>query len=184
MGLDAWLYRVRKLSDEELLHVTGYNYDLGIVCCPADDEYLLESIEGIYRRKTLNTEIFDMPRIRQAAKVSESAVCTGQAFSNRGITFTFRDTDDHSRSITFRDGEFLTHEYIDYLVFGQEELTYWRNNHDLDEELAEACGGFEDCAYIYLNDAMKEIVLRYVDEITAEDLEDTADSCIVYHPWW
>ena len=201
MGLDMYLNRVTRLTDDEKKLVEE-NEDKTVG--NSFTEFVLTGINGnpIY----IKGEIDDiMPfmhvievqkkhwsetRLKRHFGIPDGAYRVSEQYSHEGNVWTYK-LDDKYFNVVFNDIKDNVDEFIDIHVvkcgyFKISEVAYWRKEYDLDEMLCKAYDGeVRNCGYHKLNDEMRKIILEHESGNIAEcDIEDTEDSVVCYHQWY
>lgn len=200
MGLDMYLNRIQKLTDEEKKLVADYHgkaIDGGIA------EVVLTYIDGspIYTGEIEDImpymHIVDIPKrywneekLKKHFDVPDNAIRVSEQYSHEGNVWTYK-FDGKYFNVAFNDIKDMVDEFLEthivkcgYLKIS--EVAYWRKEYDLDEMLCKAYDGeVMNCGYHKLNDEMRKIILEHeAGNLSECDIEDTEDSVVCYHQWY
>ena len=200
MGLDMYLNRIQKLTDEEKKLVADY-HDKAIGGGIA--EVVLTYIDGrpIYAGEIEDImpymHIVDIPKrywneekLKKHFDVPDNAIRVSEQYSHEGNVWTYK-LDGKYFHVAFNDIKDMVDEFLETHIvkcgyFKISEVAYWRKEYDLDNMLCKAYDGeVRNCGYHKLNDEMRKIILEHESGNLAEcDIEDTEDSVVCYHQWY
>lgn len=196
MGLDMYLYRIRRLSDEERKEADKIKDENELqarfhaVELEDDDEFA--SIRGYIHVVTLKVKRLLYVDVKKALGIPEDAKRQCAFFGGEKFDETWIGKDGKEYHIT---NENLTPELRSNLertvkrkfgLWHEEEIGYWRKEYDLQESLHLAADGdIGNCEYAPLNSEMRRILRRKKwGGFTKEQLADTDDSTVCYYEWY
>lgn len=201
MGLDMYLNRVTRLTDDEK-KLVAENDDKTVE--NSFTEFVLTGINGnpIYIKGEIDDimpfmHVIDVPkkywsetRLKRHFGIPDGAYRVSEQYSHEGNVWTYKLYGKYF-SVVFNDIKDNVDEFVDTHIvkcgyFKISEVAYWRKEYDLDNMLCKAYDGeVMNCGYHKLNDEMRKIILEHeAGKLTAHDIEDTEDSVVCYHQWY
>lgn len=197
MGLDMYLKRITRLTDEEKKYADEADYET------LDGEYCLFRLGDDGEPDTADNGLDDVMPYLHVVKKGVKCIDFKKWFEKEGIPqdarfgmsavgvgerwWMFHANGQDYRldwmALTDKEREELTvTETRTYGVCKMDEVAYWRKSYSLQEALCNACDvAVENCGYYRLNDEIRE-VLR--ENGCDEDLHETDDSIVCYHEWY
>lgn len=205
MGLDMFLERVTRLTDDEKKLVETYDkkvlaYGIEEVIMTNPDgsstcESELDDIMPYIHIVEVPKQYWNKDKLKKHFNIPPDALCVMKAASASNQEWTYRwfDNGDNKKytTIDFSKISEIKDRFIDTHVircgyFKSTEIAYWRKAYDLDNMLCKAYDGeVVNCGYHRLNDKMREIILKHEDgKLTSDDIEDTENSIVCYYKWY
>ena len=198
MGLDMYIYKMSKLTDEEVKQIEGKKFDdiiqknTNYAFIPrADKECDMGSektLLSILKPTTILDDYIDMEKLKKETKVPKTAFLTGRCISKNGGTFIFRwgKTRRRSKEINLKFSElvnFVISKPVNVLVCKKQEVQYYRKHYDLQEALYEISSvPIENVSYIAMTDEMIEAVYRFDDEFKMPEMNE--GDMLAYYEWY
>ena len=203
MGLDMYLYRIRKLDEDEIDELNKIDYEklcrLDFTILTLADEDDMARVRHIRPWITVvkkDVRVRDYDAIKREAGIPEDAHLSGSCYTNGRTAFIFRK-DKQRYEMCWekftqeqRDRCTGTATY-DIAVWRESEVAYWRKEYKLQTRIHSACSTpILNCGYYPLNDEMRKVVLAYEKsredgrQVHAADLESTDSSVVCYHEWY
>ena len=183
MGLDMFLYKYRKLTNEEKealknnvftedhLDKNGYTY---FRITTHDDDFHL--VSGLYYAgflhpaKVMETEL-DMDAVRGDYNIPDDARIVGYRIRPEGSNYTFRwlayDKSTRERDISLSAEEIedkYTLEVMREMFVGASDMvSYWRKYYDLQDHIYELLDEtIENCGYYAVNEDQLESIFDFI----------------------
>lgn len=187
MGLDQFLYKVKRMEENEAQKLNSTHIDTfpRNVWSFFSEDIEKEANEGMFRdllpfmRKVeAITSVYDIAKMKADNDIPQDARIFGRGFYDDRCEFNFvwgKACDKQSKLIVFSKGEYIKHKIVDVYVCYAQEVYYWRKNYQVQETIYDYYDReIENCGY-YLMD--EEFLAELVPEL--EDYED-----IMYHEWY
>lgn len=193
MGLDQYLYRIRKATDADVARVQGRKLrdileDYAIFF--DDEPELIEPIKPYLKRVTVRAIEHDWERMLTEHNVPTDAKLSGWSAGPEGFSYSFRDENKKLYRISLnRDEENKYDIEVDRDVYVANEYTqcaYWRKNHALADELR-TITDIENCGFYPVNEEMWETIITFdtSNGLKANDyIPISENECLVYHEWY
>lgn len=204
MGLDMYLYKVKKLGQKKIKELDGMkekdiyeNYDnIGVFHIPEDeenDEEFYEMFRDIIpycTRICISCDYIDMEQIRKDADISDDWSLGGRIMSPTVYEYRFYSPDGKHKTVTIPVDE-LEKKYIitereEVYVVKRKEVGYWRKQYDLQDLLYKDYGReIYNCGYHRVNANMFDDIMAY-KEVGYGGLnrEIKTDDVLFYHEWY
>ena len=205
MGLDMYLYRITRLTDEEKKEVDamGLNdiYEAGFCTIefypdpetpddPLSDPLLKQILDYLYVIKR-DQQYVNLDRLKKHFGIPEDAKRCGSVqgsgpwkiFFNKGE----KGYEANLHEVPEKELERLMDTVEDtFGICKEEEVAYWRKHYDLQTKLHAACDvPVLNCGYYPLNKDMKAAIRRDgARDLKAADMKATKDSVVCYHEWY
>lgn len=196
MGLDMYLEKITKVSEDELKGITGLHSDdilnKGYNVYSKEDmqreEDLIAPIKNYLTAINYMETYIDIAAIKADNDIPKDAWISGEHGGKDGIGYSFMTKDDKHFQVelTTEDAEkYVITKETEGFVCKSENLAYWRKNYDLHETFEQRCETIvENCGYAPVPDDLLLELIDNGEQITENDIECDEDSIIVYHPWW
>lgn len=191
MGLDMYLYRIKKLTRKEVKQFSGSlvaRLPQGILALEAEwDGY--SSIIPYADILTLKEQLYDYETMKVDTGIPENMHIVMEKIDKNASTFEFADPKNvgDRRCITIPD-DIIDERYTiernkDYIVCHYQDIGYWRKEYDIQSRFYEEIGAVENCGYYVLTDAT---LASLVDDgiLTAAQAKHGVRSAIVYSEWY
>ena len=207
MGLDQFIYRMRRLTDSEISKIEGKNTNdiddilesnVCIIESDAESDILLSGANKVFRSVSLLNDEVDWKALYKSHGIEGDVSWSGmRGGDNPGETLLYlrpiidgelnydedpiklivTDTETHE---TFK----IVNEHEYYVADNEGELYYWRKAWDIQEALADVVGDIENCGYYVLDKEALDLI-REMDKEFDLSLDGLGeDEFLVYHPWW
>lgn len=198
MGLDMYVYKIGKISDEiseklkaKPVHADSFRDDFGVsgICADCYDESLEGSLFPFFTKVRVIKTFWDMEKVWRDYQIPEGCrYDAGGGWSSGYTEFYFCNgkSGDEYESMTVKIPESEESKYLfdkegDIYVFTMEEVAYWRKNYPLfrwlKAHLLETCEKHEDCQYFPVDDEMR-FMMEHLNEIAKKpELFDKDDYC-------
>lgn len=207
MGLDQYLYKVRKLTADEKKQIAGwpaYDLPLWVGCIPEAeiDELLIGDWNGLYDIVAIEEGSLDHDAMERDLGVPDGYVRIATCMSGDMCSMSWGPKDDPggtaprfeaSVSLSAMD-KYRSRKKAKYALFHLgEEFQYWRKFWDIQEDVIEKYVDVENCAYHILPDECLWEMMDYTERDDNDDWnapdEFAPPMCrpnerICYHPWW
>lgn len=200
MGLDMWVYRVTKLSDEGLESIKDVAYDelhniidgLNSWEWDEDTEELLAPVKPFLSFVKKPVEQIKLEKAKEVFNIPKEAAlgaCISGEFyfyvegNPKPYVFDIHKWTPEQRA------KIVETNMLEFALCHIDELLYWRKHYDLQDALHDACElKIENCGFYPLNDKMKKAINDSLRKEGREgeicDLEPTEDSVACYHEWY
>ena len=201
MGLDMYIYRAKRVSEEDLKAINGMSRDdidnkfpRALVVTNEDyDDYPSLYTELLPYMSPVNVKntYIDLVKLKEAYGIPENAYISGEAHENSKISyfFTIPDATEGKRvTLTYEEmEEKFTFERTDEarIVFIK-EVFYWRKAYDIQNKFYES-HPVENCGYYKVScDELAEIADKYDENLgcVVDDFVDDEDVAYFYHEWY
>ena len=184
MGLDMFMFKVRKLSDKEVASLSGKNTQIftnDILFFTKKDvekedtQDMLRDLKPYLTMIPAVTSFYDVEKIKADNDIPAEAMIGMRCHErNNTMRFTFYWKDGR-KEVSFADTDYVIDENVEVYACHHEEIRYWRKNYELQNKIYENYDGeIENCGYYALNEEfLKELFPRrkYFDGI-------------LYHEWY
>lgn len=193
MGLDMYLYHIKKATDEDVAHVQGQKLsniidDYGVYF--DDEPSLIEAIKPYLRQVTVRVTETDWDKLLTEHNIPLDVHLTGWSSGPEGRTYSLRDENDKLYHISLSHEEDERYDIeVDRDVYIAHESTqcgYWRKNYALSDELS-SITHIENCGFYPVNEEMWDAIinLNNSDGLEIEDyIPISDDECLAYHEWY
>ena len=197
MGLDHWLYKVRKCKPSIAPMIEGMTFDDAYAalaeCGESPHGFLVQDtgddmtsdLEPYADRVTLVTFELDEEKLKRDFGIPESAFYVGGRYGNGYASMSYMDEDDNRYTAELDDSN--AHDYdvpVDtpYYVCEALELRQWRKQYDI-QDAVYAAHDIQNCGFHVIDDDMTLDTLEDLDEnLVIPRLRE--GEAIVYHEWY
>ena len=210
MGLDMYVYKITKFTDEEVDAVSKMTYDEIIEKFKLDNfgtfvkytscEYIhlmpeYAELLPFLSKIRIPCRYIDLRKIKEDYKIPEDLFktdCDKITEDNKTyIVFHFEDF-DYTRNIDVKIPEDIFHEsytfeeYTDFYFWKTTEIQYWRKNYELRDILHNRCikSDVENCGWYRVTDEMIVEMKKHNAFEEGVPVVDHTTSELFYHPWW
>lgn len=194
MGLDMYIYRVRKPQLEERTYTAEEISKMGLSSANVDEvkheESLLEQILPYTVVRNVTDSYLDKKKIIADYNLPKDSYVG--MFSWEGIQIS--GTNDNGERVSqFIPDSVIQEKYIIYrtvptYIWKMEEEAYWRKHYELQEWFYDKIEDaydvqVENCGYYILDaDMIAEMNEQFGEHVSEEDPTD--DEALVYHEWY
>lgn len=204
MGMDQYIERVRRLTDDEVRNMTGKPVNELYRCLEDDYSYYdkeeaaspdVKAIRRLMRKVKVLDVKTNWDRLKKDFQIPENYRLVGLASEYYTMTYHFapegmsyNTADENTSKVVNLDvdasGRTKYDEEVpsEYFFVAKRELNYYRNDHTLHEALEACIGrGIENCEFVRLG--KKEIFeIAKHDDITIGPLKEGEG--LFYYAWW
>lgn len=174
MGLDMYLYRIRKPTDEELapllakpdltaddLEEAGF----ATLTAPLDDDCkTLEPYTAVVHCQS--SRYVNLAQIRKDFQIPDNANVVSEGYGKQRVSYTFDNYEDFRMELAFTDAQlerYLFRQEEDLYVFAREEVLYWRKFYPLQNAIHDIFyrlngRSLENCEYWPATDEVLELM--------------------------
>lgn len=190
MGLDQYLFHIRKATDEDAAAMNGRRIEdvrEKYAVFYGDEPHLIEPIKPWLKPITVRTDELDYDAIKSAHDVPLDARITGWCISPEGLSLSLRDTEDNPYRITLTEDEQKPFEIeIEreiYIAHDAEECGYWRKDYALSDDIDLVCPT-ENCGYYPVDEDMWSVIENHSGGLDTDYIPISDEECLAYHEWY
>lgn len=207
MGLDMYLIKLTKVSDEEAAKKKAEDLECDYFTKDKRSEHLLKHVMPWLTESRISIPVWNMNKIKQSVGAPKGAHLTSErhrgdcivefGFSYDGKSYTAVINEDNAK-------DFKTRVYRQVYLVNMENVGYWRKHFPLGEAIHDAFLDtkkpedrivVENCGYYPLTGAVRRVIRKSGkptfdpnDEFGGygygELKTDSPDSVICYHEWY
>ena len=212
MGLDMYIYKMRKMTDEEIgwLSVPNVTFDAiekaGYMCVTAIDEEQFDLIRrpfemGQIHKMTAIVERTNESLIKKDHRIPVRASRVGLVITGDQTTFTYawyaaRVNERKSKAVTLSrkelDDKYTHHNPEEVYVAKTYLVDYWRKYYNLQDFIYETLDErVHNCGYYPLTDVMIDSIYDFIEEDDlyfgekhGKPVYDPEEEILLYHEWY
>lgn len=212
MGLDMYVYHVKKLSDADIERIKGLSFEQIQNLNEFEDiEFdmpvnvaLCESIDGVPKYENLlpfltkinvPRQFVNIVQMKKDYGIPENWSTEGQEWycdheTNKDYTtYLFINPEcTADRGVNMEDEEFeqkyVYTEFTDCYLWMEEEVSYWRKEYELRDRLHRIIGNVENCGYYTCTQEMKDLMRKHNGFHKGIPRVNHKTTELFYHPWW
>lgn len=185
-----YLYRARKLTEDEIKLVDGSDYYSlnGNYVVLFEDELEYDCYVGLrpYLSKiSLVYRTFDEDLFRKVNNIPDSAYFAREVIDGSEVVFILKDDENYYRELRVSEIKLVNYEKVevkDSYIAVIDEVGYWRKEYSLQNKIhnvSDVC--IENCGYYKLNQEMFDVISEELD-IGVYDEYDKMN--LFYHEWY
>ena len=203
MGLDMYIWRMKKVSKEEAKRMNGRKVDeienmYSIFHIPESEENspaVKAVIPYCQKIKAIQSYV-DTDKIVKDNGIQEECYLGMTSYLGNGVNYTFYSSNRNEKllAVTYSWDELnkkYTYEKVEdiYITHKLQEAGYWRKKYELDDAISNACAyDIKNCGYYRLTDKMLNAIRKY-DRAGYTSLRATKDTLgedegLFYHIWY
>ena len=190
MGLDQYIYRIRKPQLEERTYTSSELSSLGLSFTSAIDfetnTNLYKSLTPYTTKRDVQHELYDTERMIADYNLPSNSYIWYQAHDSIQIAGTNENGERINQVISHEDVEnkYIKTEIALYYIWEEDEEWYWRKNWDLVDWLEHTMKKpIENCGYYKLNKTLIHRINSKFDAVVAEE-SATTESAPFYWMWY
>lgn len=189
MGLDQYIYRVKKPNLEDKVYTYNEISETGLGMASAIDfetnTSLFEQLIPYAVKRNLVCQLYNVEKMIEDYNLPKDAhiwCWSGDyieigCYKEDGIRVNQRIMDDEIET------KYTKTEVIPYYIWEEDEEYYWRKNYDLQDWIRNVIEGVDNTGYYILNaDLIAEINEAFNSNISEED--PTEESAVFYWEWY
>ena len=190
MGLDMYIYRIRKPQLEERVYTEQEISDMGLSSVEVDyatmEKSLYEQLLPYMTVRNVIGEYINKKKIIKDYNLPKDSFISMLAF--HGIELSWDGEDGSVSGTQFipqeeLDKKYITTKTVPTYIWRTEEEKYWRKHYELQDWFYEKLGNVENCGYYVLDaDLIAEMNAKFDEHVFEEDPTD--DEALVYHEWY
>ncbi len=196
MGLDMWIYKVGRASDEDVAYAEGKRVSElreqmpGHTVVILDGQDARDATRGILpvaREISVLVDYLDVPAMQRALLIPKYARVLSECHGRGSVTFGFywecAGFPQHT-DLTVTDEnvkQFLVTSEQKAYIFRQEEVAYYRKHYKLQEALYDLAP-IDNCIYVAMDEDMVETVQEYDEKFHVPVLGP--DEMLAYYEWY
>lgn len=190
MGLDQYIYRVKKpqleervYKGEEITSTPGMYYTF---LRDAEQDFdLIEQLIPYTAIRDVESNFINSKKIREDYNLPENAYIS--YMSSAEITYTGKDENGNhvERAISMREIEekYIITSVLPAYIWESEEVQYWRNYYELQDWIYDHIDGVQNTGYYILDaDLIRELNKELYEHVPKEDPDD--ESALFYWEWY
>lgn len=190
MGLDHYVYRMKKIGKETLKQLNGkhadeFDWHKYLVL---DAEYvetergMYEDLKGVLQPITVIKTFVDIPRIEKELEIPNTAGIIMTSHQGNTTTYIW-NTPDH-KSFTLNEQnekEYTYNEEVPSYICYCTEVHYMRKEYEIQDAMYELYDGdIQNCGYYH----MSEDMLDKINELSGRKVVDSSATNLFYHEWY
>lgn len=188
MGLDQYIFRIKKLELADRLYTSEELSEMGLNKIPAEDfhQEMYEQLKPYAVKRDVLCKFYDVEKMITDYNLPNGS----RIWSYCGSEITIGGYDAHNQRVDKTitrdeiDRKYTKTEIVPHYIFSTEEVWYWRKNYDLAEWLdANIKCKLENTGYYKLT---KTLIKRINSKFKAEIPEESAtkESAMFYWEWY
>lgn len=184
MGLDMYIYKVRKCDDFDLA-----NFHIRVSKCTGEDAELIQQIMPYLTQVEHLTDLYDFDKIAADYGLDRETIYLYMLSSEDETETGFIDHNGKRAIIKNEDidAKYTVQKILPYYICTMEEIAYWGKAYDLQDAIHKACDEvIENCGYYRVTSAMRRAILNRKagkDGLKVPVNEFTGKN-VFYHEWY
>ena len=185
MGLDMFLYKVKKMTKEGIKNLPKRrdefppNYIVIRKQVAKDEEDMVKDIIPYCESMKVSFDYMDFSKCLEDYHIDKDDLCICEGHFNDSVKYNFKS----GREIILSRDEYNNYLYEkeeDCYVCKCDNIAYWRKNYDLEDKIYDAYDGIiENCGFYRIN---KEDAYELFKDSNLDEIED--DEAFIYHEWY
>lgn len=189
MGLDMYVYKVRKAELEDREYTTKELSDLNLSYVCVEDEY---NVSDLYAqllpytiKRNASAECYDIEKMIADFNLPSNSHI-GMLSYEMIVLYGTTDGGRYVRQEIFREdieNKYTITKTSAYYIWEQEEVEYWRKHYDLQDWIYDTLENVDNTGYYILNaNVIAELNKKFNECLPEEDPTD--ESALFYWEWY
>lgn len=200
MGLDQYIYKTRKLGEEEKNKIKQLSYDslygeYAVFLLDDESKSLLDGLIPYGVLLDVETPFLDLRSIKLDFGIPEAACVTGESFEAGSHKILFRwcgkgGETKTKKAVLCKEDEkkkYTVYKKTRSLIIQLEESGYWRKDYELQDFMHEELPQMvENCGYYKIPEDVMEKLLNmesFMDGFSSDGFLEE-DEAFFYHEWY
>ena len=189
MGLDQYIYRVKKLELSERIYTTEELGKMNLHKIAVEDfesnKELYEQLKPYAIKRDVLCKIYDVEKMITDYNLPSNSHIWGCSGNKIMIGGHDANNQQINQTISYDkiERKYTKTEIIPHYIFSTEEVWYWRKHYDLQDWVYENIDNVDNTAYCILGaDLINELNETFEEDIPVE--EPTEESALFYWEWY
>lgn len=203
MGLDMYMYKCRKLKEEEVQNLMNGNiqdFEEQYTFFKKDEfegyeTSFAEDLLPVLTNVKVKAKYVNIRKILKDFNIPENVDIVGEGYSGQEVEYTFANNKGFRKEVKL-NYDILEEKYVyeaedEYFVCEMTEVAYWGKAYDIQKFMHKMIKvPIINCGYYHVSEPiLSKLIKKKVignDEVyyTEEDFQCKGDEIIVYHEWY